>query len=246
MTEAELVRAAAYISGARRLVVLTGAGMSAPSGVPTFRGDGGLWQQHRAEDLATPEAFARAPDTVWAWYDWRRQQLAGCRPNAGHEVLARWSHRNSAFTLITQNVDGLHEAADTRRVLRLHGSIWRVRCVRNCARGTEHERRDAPIVPCPPTCACGALLRPAVVWFGEALDPVVWRAAEDAVSSADVVLVVGTSARVYPATGLIHRARRPSATVIEINPDAAASTVDVRLAASADEALLALDLLVHS
>ena len=109
-----------------RVTVLTGAGVSAASGVPTFRGAEGLWKQHRAEHLATPEAFARDPRLVWEWYDWRRQRIAACRPNGAHEVLAAWSERYTNFTLITQNVDGLHERAGTRRMLRMHGSIWEV------------------------------------------------------------------------------------------------------------------------
>lgn len=240
MTDGETRQAATLIAASRRLVVLTGAGMSAPSGVPTFRGAGGLWGRYRAEELATPEAFARDPATVWAWYDWRRQQIAACVPNAGHEVLARWSHRHPQCVVVTQNVDGLHERAGTRDVLRLHGSIWRVRCVRGCPAGAEAERRDVPIEPCPPTCACGVLLRPAVVWFGEALDPAVWRDAETAVASADVVLVIGTSAQVYPAAGLV-RARRGRTQVIEINPEPAVTDADLSLAASADVALLALE-----
>jgi NAD-dependent SIR2 family protein deacetylase len=251
MTPPPLDVVARTLSRARRIVVLTGAGMSAPSGVPTFRGAGGLWRTHRAEDLATPEAFARDPETVWQWYDWRRQQIAACLPNAGHHVLARWSTALEGLDVFTQNVDGLHELAGTRRLQRLHGSIWWLRCVRassgrrptagGCSQGASREVREVPLAPLPPRCPCGALLRPDVVWFGESLDPEIIAAAEHAAAQADVLLAIGTSAQVYPAAGLIPRARAAGALSVEINPDASAADVDVRLAMGADEALVALD-----
>jgi NAD-dependent deacetylase len=199
---------------ARSVAVLTGAGVSAESGVPTFRGSGGLWKQHRAEALATPEAFARDPKLVWEWYDWRRGVLTQAQPNPGHRALVEMEKRLPAFTLITQNVDGLHELAGSRNVLRLHGSIWMLRCL---ACGDEHENRQTPLAEIPPRCQCGGMLRPGVVWFGEALPPRVWEAAEAAARAADLFLVIGTSAVVYPAAGLAHIAKSSGARVVEIN-----------------------------
>lgn len=211
-----LEKAREWIREARSVAVLTGAGISAESGVPTFRGPGGLWRQYRPEDLATPEAFRRDPRLVWEWYDWRRQRIAQARPNAGHEALVRLERSKPRFWLITQNVDGLHERAGSRRVIKLHGDIWLVRCV-VCGREQRDER--VPLPELPPRCACGGLLRPGVVWFGEALPPGAWEAAEQAVREAEVLLVVGTSAVVYPAAGLIPLAQACGARVIEVNPE---------------------------
>lgn len=151
---------------ARRVVVLTGAGISAESGAPTFRGEGGLWKNFRAEEVATPEAFARDPKFVWEWYDQRRTLLKQIKPNLAHEVLARMEKRTPEFWVVTQNIDGLHQLAGSRNVIELHGNIWKVRCVKE---GKVTERRDSPLPELPPKCACGALLRPHVVWFGEML-----------------------------------------------------------------------------
>jgi NAD-dependent deacetylase len=199
---------------ARRVAVLTGAGVSAESGVPTFRGAGGLWRTHRAEDLATPEAFHRDPRLVWEWYGWRRQLIAGCRPNAAHLAIAALERRSPEFLLITQNVDGLHRLAGSVRVVELHGNLWRVRCVEE---GKTMEHLDIPLRAIPPRCACGGLLRPDVVWFGEALPPEALQAAYDAAESCDVFLVVGTSALVQPAASLPMIARRRGACVVEVN-----------------------------
>jgi len=196
------------------MAVLTGAGVSAESGVPTFRGPNGLWKQHRPEDLATPGAFARDPKLVWEWYDWRRGKIAEIQPNPGHYALAEIEKRMSRFTLITQNVDGLHERAGSRNVLRVHGSIWTVRCL---ACGAEHDDHRTPLPQIPPTCECGGMLRPGVVWFGEPLPSNVWREAEAAARSADLFLVIGTSAVVYPAAGLAQIAKSSGARVVEIN-----------------------------
>ena len=203
-----------WLKQARSVAVLTGAGVSAESGVPTFRGPDGLWKRHRAERLATPEAFASDPKLVWEWYDWRRSVLSGVKPNAGHYALAELEKRTPNFTLITQNVDGLHELAGSRNVLRVHGSIWMLRCL-EC--GREQEDRRTPLPEIPPRCACGGMLRPGVVWFGEALPAAVWRAAETAARSCDLLLVIGTSALVYPAAGLAHLAKSSGARVVEIN-----------------------------
>jgi NAD-dependent deacetylase len=203
-----------WLKHARSVAVLTGAGVSAESGVPTFRGNNGLWKQYRAEDLATPGAFARDPKLVWEWYDWRRGLIAQAKPNAGHQALVDLENRVPSFTLITQNVDGLHELAGSRNVLEVHGSIWKLRCT-SCER--ERVDRQSPLPEIPPKCECGALLRPGVVWFGEELPPRVWQHAEEAARKADLCLVIGTSAVVYPAAGLAQIAKASGARVVEIN-----------------------------
>jgi NAD-dependent deacetylase len=205
--------------------------VSAASGVPTFRGADGLWRNFKPGTLATPQAFARDPKLVWEWYDWRRQMIAACTPNDAHRVLASWSRRLPRFTLITQNVDGLHEAADTREVVRLHGSIWEVSCWRSCAASPPRWRDDTvPYPAVPPLCPhCGGLIRPGVVWFGEGLDPdIVERAT--AAADCDVFITIGTSAVVYPAAGFIDIARRAGAFTVEINPDVTPATAAVDLA----------------
>jgi len=204
----------ALLRSARSVAVLTGAGVSAESGIPTFRGAHGLWKQYRAEELATPEAFTRDPELVWQWYDWRRGIIAQAKPNAGHIALAELEQRVPDFTLITQNVDDLHDDAGSRRILKVHGSIWTVRCI-GCGRETVDRRSPLPQIP--PRCECGALLRPGVVWFGESLPSKVWNEAERAAERAEVFLVIGTSALVYPAAGLAATAKRAGAKVVEIN-----------------------------
>lgn len=204
------------LANASTVAVLTGAGISAESGIPTFRGPGGVWRNRRAEDLATPEAFARDPEFVWEWYESRREFVSKAQPNAGHRALAELEQRTPRFTLVTQNVDGLHERAGSRNVLRLHGSLWTVRCLQ-C--GSEREERTVPLPVRPPRCECGGMLRPGVVWFGEGLNPIVWDNALKAVRAARVLLVVGTSAVVYPAASLVPLAAETGATVVEVNPD---------------------------
>ncbi len=203
-----------WLAEAERVVVLTGAGISAESGVPTFRGTGGLWRQHRPEDLATPEAFARGPRLVWEWYDWRRARVAKAEPNPGHLALAQLERRVPDFTLITQNVDGLHERAGSRRVLKLHGDIWTLHCL-GC--GLEETNHDVPLREIPPRCTCGGLFRPGVVWFGEALPADVLRQAMEAAAHAQVFLVVGTSAVVQPAASLPLLAQQNEAKLVEVN-----------------------------
>ena len=203
-----------WLAEAERVVVLTGAGISAESGVPTFRGAGGLWRQHRPEDLATPEAFARGPRLVWEWYDWRRARVAKAEPNPGHLALAQLERRVPNFTLITQNVDGLHQRAGSRRVLKLHGDIWTLHCL-GC--GLEETNHDVPLREIPPRCSCGGLFRPGVVWFGEALPADVLRHAMEAAAHAQVFLVVGTSAVVQPAASLPLLAQQNGAKLVEIN-----------------------------
>jgi NAD-dependent deacetylase len=203
-----------WLVEARSVAVLTGAGVSAESGVPTFRDADGLWNQYRVQDLATPSAFARDPKLVWDWYNWRRSVLAEVKPNPGHFALAELEKRIPAFTLITQNVDGLHELAGSQNVLSLHGSVWSVRCL---ACGKENIDKRIPIPDIPPHCECGGLLRPAVVWFGEPLPSEIWKAAEAAARASDLFLMIGTSAVVYPAAGLAQLAKSSGARVVEIN-----------------------------
>jgi len=208
--------ARAAVRAAKAVAVLTGAGVSAESGIPTFRSNGGFWRTRRFEDLATPQGFARDPKLVWEWYEERRRSIAAARPNAGHEALAALERRLARFTLITQNVDGLHERAGSKNIVKLHGDIWVLRCT-VCGR----ERTDRePIAELPPHCACGGMQRPGVVWFGETLPEGAMERAAEAVGHADVVIVAGTSARVYPAAGLIPMAMDRGATVIEVNPEA--------------------------
>ena len=211
-----IASAAGRLRAARRVVVLTGAGVSAESGVPTFRGPGGLWREFRPEDLATPEAFARAPRLVWEWYAWRREIIAPLGPNAAHFALAALEARTPEFLLATQNVDGLHAAAGSRRLVEMHGSIWRLRCT-SC--DFARDDRQVPLPEMPPRCACGSLLRPGVVWFGEGLDQAVVTQAFESARQAEVVLVVGTSSLVYPAAALPQMARASGAFVIEVNPE---------------------------
>ena len=149
-----------WVKQSKHLVVLTGAGISAESGVPTFRGSDGLWRKFRAEELATPEAFARDPKLVWEWYDWRRGKVAQTQPNLGHLALVKLEQSSPNFSLITQNVDGLHDLAGSGRPLKLHGDIWEMRCT-SCS--YTEVNRDVPLSQIPPKCECGALLRPAIV-----------------------------------------------------------------------------------
>ena len=234
-------RVASWIRAAERLVVLTGAGISAESGVPVFRGDGGLWRQFRPEQLATPEAFRRQPELVWEWYLWRRARIAEAKPNAGHYTIAQWQQARAGVTLLTQNVDGLHARAGSPQPLELHGNLWRVRCARGC--GVTDEDAPDSAVRETLTCRCGAWLRPDVVWFGEPLDAGTLEAATERVAEADVVLVVGTSAVVYPVAALPQIARRQRARVVEINVEATplSADVDAVLRGPAGEVLPALE-----
>lgn len=217
----------ARLAGARAVTVLTGAGVSADSGVPTFRGADGLWRTYRAEDLATPEAFARDPKLVWEWYNWRRELIATKRPSAAHEALAEMERRVECFWLITQNVDGLHRDAGSTKLSEIHGNIWTVRCT-GCRRVAEN--RDVPIA-IPPACpACGALLRPHIVWFGEALEEAVLDRCMEALSRCEVLLVIGTSGVVYPAASFAPIAKAAGAFVAEVNLDPTPNTALVDLA----------------
>ncbi len=200
------------------LAVLTGAGVSQESGLRTFRdAQAGLWAQYKPEDLASPQAFARDPKLIWDWYAWRREAVKGVRPNAGHYALAEIEKRIRQFTLITQNVDGLHRMAGNQNVLELHGNIKRVRCS-ECYTFTETWGDDTDAVP---QCfVCGGLLRPDVVWFGEALPRAQLESAVEAARTCDVFFSIGTSGVVQPAAALGFAAHNRGAVVVEINAEA--------------------------
>jgi NAD-dependent deacetylase len=218
-------------------LVLTGAGISADSGVPTFRGTDGLWSKHRPEELATPEAFKRDPRLVWEWYGWRREIVGSCRPNAAHLALARWAAATPQVHIVTQNVDGLHVAAAAQitqpmdrdlptgspedpRLIELHGSLFRSRCT-GC--GGSYESRepiDASSEASLPNCtSCCALLRPDVVWFGEPLDHRLLALSFELAKSSDACLVIGTSALVQPAASLAATSVETGGALIEVNPE---------------------------
>lgn len=205
-----------WIRAARRVAVLTGAGMSAESGVPTFRdAQAGLWAKFDPQQLATEQTFRANPRMVWDWYAFRRDMIAKVEPNAGHRALAAFAHRHAGrLTLITQNVDGLHQRAGSADVRALHGNIFEDRWLdapRTCC------KPEATAAGSPPYCAaCGNMRRPAVVWFGEALPLQALEAAEAAARDCDIMLVVGTSGVVYPAAGL---ARMAAGKVVIINPE---------------------------
>lgn len=235
-----LEEARSLLASAEVVCVLSGAGVSAESGVPTFRGEGGLWKNHSPEELATPHAFRRDSRLVWEWYDWRRGKIRECRPNPGHEALARLALGPKTVRIVTQNVDGLHEVA-ARLVagrsdpspalpLELHGSIFRVRCV-SCTYKVPHRdpirtESEADLPRCP---VCSGLLRPDVVWFGESLDPAVLTEAFRTAQRAQVCLVVGTSGLVHPAASVPLATLNAGGTLIEVNPDETPLTAAARV-----------------
>lgn len=206
---------AASVREASSIAVLTGSGISAESGVPTFReAQTSLWARYDPQQLATPEAFMNDPDLVWKWYAWRRELISEAEPNPGHEALVELERRVPAFTLVTQNVDGLHQESGSRNVIEVHGNIRRTRC---SGEGVLVELDETSALP--PVCPnCGSLLRPDVVWFGEMLPAGAFEAASEAARGCDLFLSIGTSSLVYPAAGLPHEALASGATLVEINP----------------------------
>lgn len=237
--------AADLLRDCKRLVILTGAGVSKESGIPTFRdAQTGLWANYDPEVLASPQGFLRDPALVWSWYDMRRGKLAECKPNAGHYAMARLEQMIPDTVLLTQNVDGLHRAAGSKNIVELHGNISRTYCFDN-----EHEAENVPLgLKEPPKCHCGSLLRPGVVWFGEALKQEDLRAAYDACLHCDVMIVAGTSGIVQPAASLPFDARRHGASIIEVNPEETPLTyiVDVFVEEKSGVALPAIVELLES
>jgi len=234
--ETSINRLKETLRNSERVAVLTGAGVSAESGIPTFRGADGLWKNYQATDLATPEAFARDPELVWEFYNWRRGLIGLKACNPAHTALAELERRIPEFTLITQNVDGLHLLAGNRHLLEIHGNIWRVRCTR-CHRETMDR---APDMGRRPECAaCGGLLRPGVVWFGESLDPEMLHQAAAAAERCQVMLVIGTSSVVQPAASLAYTAKSGGALVAEINLERTPNSdlMDIVLTGKAGEIL---------
>lgn len=235
------------LEGSKYPVILSGAGISAESGVPTFRGSEGLWNNYRAEELATPEAFERDPELVWNWYNWRRELIGNIQPNRAHESLVELEGRYKDFTIITQNVDGLHSLAGSSDVLTLHGDIWKTRCTK-CGEVTENREVPISILPyCSSTAGgssttvghCGGLLRPHIVWFGESLE-------EENISRAfriselcDIMIVVGTSGVVQPAASLAGIAKNSGAFIVEINTEKTELTniCDVSIVGKAGEVM---------
>ncbi len=240
----QIAEAARILAGAKRVVALTGAGVSAESGVPTFRDKDGLWDKYDVTTLATPEAFESDPAFVWKWYDWRRQMVKSVEPNPGHFALAEMERkavaRGATYTLVTQNIDNLHNIAGSKNVLELHGNIWKARL---WGTGPDdvgvREFLECPLERIPPLDEHGRLLRPHIVWFGEMLPAAVIEAAHFAATRCDAMLVVGTANVVYPAAALPYMALRGGAAVIEINPGAtelsSAATISIR--ANSGEAL---------
>lgn len=224
------------------MAVLSGAGISAASGIPTFRGDGGLWKNFRAEELATPQAFAHDPALVWEWYGWRRDLVREAQPNAAHHALAELSTRVARLDIVTQNVDGLHERAGlpNGEIVRLHGSLFVLRCTVCGAEREDHEPGPGPGEI--PHCRCGGRERPGVVWFGENLAHEDLERAGTIARAAEVFLVVGTSAVVYPAAGFLPVASRSGALVCEFNlePTDAARDVALTVPGPCEESLPAL------
>ena len=197
-------------------MVSTGAGISTESGVPAFRGEGGLWEKFKPEELATPEAFRNDPENVWRWYDWRRQMIAEVQPNSGHHALVELESMIPRLFLFTQNIDGLHQRAGSKTVHELHGNIWRVRCLKE---NKTYESFETPFAEIPPRCECGSLIRPDVVWFGEPVPPEVIGAAYQVAGNCDFFFLIGSSATVEPAASLAFVAKHAGAVIVEINEE---------------------------
>ena len=228
--KSDLNEARRILGKARRVAVLTGAGISAESGIPTFRGEEGLWKSYSPAQLANAEAFAADPELVWEWYRWRQDVVSACAPNAAHFALAALEKRCASFTLVTQNIDGLHQQAGSQNVEELHGNLFRVRCTEEGGR----RPYDGSL-----KCGCGAWLRPDIVWFGEPVDRMTLQLAFHAAERCEAFLVVGTSGLVAPASRLPRVASDYGATLIEVNlePTPLTAAVDFFLGGPAGEVL---------
>jgi NAD-dependent deacetylase len=234
----DIQKAVEILKDSRSLFVLTGAGISAESGIPTFRGKDGLWKNYSATDLATPEAFDRDPGLVWEWYHWRQSIILNARPNPAHLALVELEKKFSDFLLLTQNVDNLHRRAGSGKILELHGNIFRARCC-GCGRKTDHSIRNG-VISLPSCPDCGGLLRPDIVWFGEPIPHEIWEESVSFLSrSADAALIVGTSSVVWPAAFIPEIARKNKVRTIEINlePTPVSDSVNVALYGKAGEIL---------
>ncbi len=237
-------KAVEFLKDANSIAVLTGAGISAESGVPTFRGRGGLWRKYRAEELATPEAFKQDPVLVWKFYDYRRQLISKVQPNKAHEILAKWEKGLKNLTIVTQNIDGLHQKSGSKNVIELHGNIWEVRCIKE---NKIFKYEENPIKEFPPRCPdCGSIIRPNVVWFGESLNPEILSLSFSLFENSDIALVIGTSSVVYPAAHLPLLTKKSGGKIIEINIEETSLTglSDIFLKGKASEILKEIDSLI--
>jgi NAD-dependent deacetylase len=231
-------KAIGIIKSAQSIFVLTGAGISAESGIPTFRGTDGLWKNYSVTDLATPEAFARNPRLVWEWYQWRQDIINQAEPNPAHYAVAELEKITHNFLLLTQNVDNLHQRAGSKNVLHLHGSIFSARCI-DCGNKILYNSKEDYAKSALPRCACGGLLRPDVVWFGEPIPQDIWHSALNFLNDADLALICGTSGVVWPAAAIPEIAGQSGTATIEINlePTPLTNIVNVSLHGKAGELL---------
>ncbi|NIP31428.1 MAG: NAD-dependent protein deacylase [Candidatus Dadabacteria bacterium] len=237
MIENEISKAYELIQESEKITVLSGAGISAESGVPIFRGDGGLWNNYRPEELATPKAFFENPEIVWQWYDWRRSLMKKAEPNAGHYALTELQRQKEKFTLITQNVDGLHQKAGTQDLIEMHGNLWEIRCTK-C--GHIEKNYEVPLKELPPMCdKCGELMRPNIVWFNEIIPMQVIDKCLLAIEDSDLFLIIGTSGIVEPAASFGILAKQNEKPVIELNLEQSPNTglYDISIRAKSGEVL---------
>lgn len=235
MYEHLIQQAAMSLVQSQCVVAFTGAGVSAESGVPTFRGSGGLWEGFDPQEVATPQGFAENPKKVWKFYNERRKQAKSVHPNPAHESLAKFEDGSENFIIITQNIDGLHQRAGSKNVVELHGSLYKVKCTDCSYHGDSgDDYKDEPRCP-----ECGNMLRPAIVWFYESLPAEEFSIAEEASRNCDLMLSIGTSSIVQPAASLIWQGKANGATIIEINPEptAASDIADIRIRSAAGEVL---------
>lgn len=213
MRSAEIERFVDFLKDIESIFVLTGAGISADSGIPTFRGKDGLWKNYRATDLATLESFQKNPELIWEWYHWRQSIILKAKPNGGHRALTEFERLFPSLLILTQNVDGLHQEAGSRKVLELHGNIFRARCM-DCGNVINHQ-----LQPDIPKCECGAMMRPDVVWFGEAVPTGVLQRSFSFIDNCDLVIVIGTSAVVQPAASLPIYGKNRGLPLAVVNPE---------------------------
>ncbi len=237
-TSLMIEKAFEILNSSKSLFILTGAGISAESGIPTFRSADGLWKNYSATELATPEAFEKDPELVWEWYHWRQGIILKAKPNPAHYAVAELEKKFNNFLLLTQNVDNLHRRAGSNKVLELHGNIFRARCL-NCGRIVHHQIEPEKEINNSPRCDCGGRLRPDVVWFGEAIPQDIWQTSLEFLSTADTSIICGTSGVVWPAAAIPEMAKKSGAKTIEINlePTPISSIVDISIQGKAGEIL---------